>query len=136
MAEFKPFARGERERLPKRRPNGRQEVILHPKQGDSLRFYFEIGRYEDDRPGEVWLDVAKVGSALKAVYGVWAMTASKALQYGMPLKELGNTLRHVKEDPFSGFFFLTDDPEEEGKQCSSIWDAIAQVIELEVTDAP
>ncbi len=123
--------RGKRERLPKRRPNGPQEIIIKSAKG-YVKAYLDVGRYPDGRPGEVWLNVAKVGSDLNNCYNAWAMTASKALQYGMPLKELAGTVRNIK-DHYGGKMFLTDEEisKNKGVDCSSLWDAVGRVLEIE-----
>ena len=124
------FARGVRERLPKRRKHGPQEILIQRNEGGELKVYVAFGHWDDNRHGEIWLNVAKTGSELNTIYGVWAMTASKALQYGMPLEELAGTLRHVK-DAHAGTMFLDELDEDPGRPCSSLWDAIGQFLGME-----
>jgi ribonucleoside-diphosphate reductase alpha chain len=115
-----------------RRPSGPQEIVVITRRSP-IKAYVDIGRFGDGRPGEVWLNVAKCGSDLRTMYSVWAMTASKALQYGMPLKELAGTLRNVK-DEMGGVMDLGPDHELTEGECSSLWDAIGQFLEVEARD--
>lgn len=50
--------------------------------------YLTCGEYEDGTLGEIFVDVAKAGSALRAVMDAFAKTFSAALQYGCPLGDL------------------------------------------------
>lgn len=54
--------------------------------------FFTIGLYMDGRPGEVFIDVAKAGTALRAWAGSTAKLMSLMLQYGVPVHELVGAL--------------------------------------------
>ncbi|HEX9506528.1 MAG TPA: LAGLIDADG family homing endonuclease, partial [Acidimicrobiia bacterium] len=47
--------------------------------------YATVGEYEDGRPGEVFLKVAKQGSTLAGIMDAFAISVSHGLQYGVPL---------------------------------------------------
>lgn len=54
--------------------------------------FFTVGMYDDGRPGEVFIDVAKAGTALRAWAGSTAKLMSLMLQYGVPLHEMIDAL--------------------------------------------
>lgn len=69
--------------------------------------YITVGEYDDGRPGEVFLKVAKQGSTLAGLMDSFAISVSHALQYGVPLKALVHMYVNMKFEPFG----MTDDPE-------------------------
>ena len=48
--------------------------------------YATVGEFEDGRPGEVFLKVAKQGSTLAGIMDAFAISVSHGLQYGVPLR--------------------------------------------------
>ena len=48
--------------------------------------YATVGEYEDGRPGELFLKVAKQGSTLAGIMDAFAISVSHGLQYGVPLE--------------------------------------------------
>src|SRR5439155_27099884 len=64
--------------------------------------YITVGLYEDGRPGEIFLKMAKEGSTVSGLMDSFATTVSVALQYGVPLRDLVNKFAHVRFEP-SGF---------------------------------
>ena len=77
----KKLLRGERERLPNRRASDRQKVTV----GDTS-IYLDVGRYEDGRVAEIFLNVSKLGTIERSMMEAFAILLSTALQYGMPLE--------------------------------------------------
>jgi ribonucleoside-diphosphate reductase alpha chain len=58
--------------------------------------------YEDASPGEIFIVMAKEGSAVSGLMDAFATAISMALQYGVPLKVLCNKFTHSRFEP-SGF---------------------------------
>jgi hypothetical protein len=54
-----------------------------------------VGFYEDDRPGEVFVDVARQGTELRVWARATAMLASLLLQHGVPAGEIASLLREA-----------------------------------------
>jgi hypothetical protein len=79
MSEAAPL-QAARERL----PNRRAHEMLDFEHG-GFRYIGGIGRFEDGRLAEVFLNVAKSGTAIENHARDAAITASIALQYGTPL---------------------------------------------------
>jgi ribonucleoside-diphosphate reductase alpha chain len=50
--------------------------------------YLRTGEYEDGTIGEIFIDMYKEGAAFRGLLNSFAILASKALQYGVPLEEL------------------------------------------------
>jgi ribonucleoside-diphosphate reductase alpha chain len=69
--------------------------------------YITVGEYEDGTPGELFINIAKMGSTLAGLMDSFARSVSYGLQYGVPLKTYVNGLSHMSFAP-SG---ITDDPE-------------------------
>jgi ribonucleoside-diphosphate reductase alpha chain len=69
--------------------------------------YVTVGEYEDGSPGEVFINIAKMGSTLAGLMDSFARSVSYGLQYGVPLKTYVKGLSHMSFAP-SG---ITDDPE-------------------------
>ncbi len=69
--------------------------------------YVTVGMYEDGRPGELFLVMAKEGSTISGLMDAFATSVSIALQYGVPLSTLVDKFTHSRFEP-SGF---TNNPE-------------------------
>jgi ribonucleoside-diphosphate reductase alpha chain len=64
--------------------------------------YLTVGMYEDGKPGEIFLVMAKEGSVVSGLMDSFATAVSLALQYGVPLQVLVDKFSHVRFEP-SGF---------------------------------
>ena len=65
------------------------------------------GEFEDGRPGEVFLKVAKQGSTLAGIMDGFAIAVSLGLQYGVPLRTFVEKFTNVRFEPAG----MTDDRE-------------------------
>jgi ribonucleoside-diphosphate reductase alpha chain len=61
--------------------------------------YLTVGMYDDGRPGEIFVKIAKEGSTLSGLLDALAVTTSVALQHGVPLSALTAQWRHTRFDP-------------------------------------
>lgn len=113
--------RGDRERLP---------AI-----GDAFRTHAKIGghsiivktgEYEDGRIGEIYVHMYQDGSSFKSALDAWAISISKALQFGMPLEELIRTYKYTSSEPNG---IVEDHPYI--KMCSSVYDFVMTVLGVE-----
>jgi ribonucleoside-diphosphate reductase alpha chain len=66
--------------------------------------YLTVGLYPDGRPGEIFIVMAKEGSAISGLMDSFALAVSMALQHGVPLKVLVDKFAHTRFEPqgFSG----------------------------------
>jgi ribonucleoside-diphosphate reductase alpha chain len=71
--------------------------------------YITVGMYEDGRPGEIFLVMAKEGSTISGLMDAFATSISIAFQYGVPLEALVEKFSHVRFEP-SGFTKNPDIP--------------------------
>jgi ribonucleoside-diphosphate reductase alpha chain len=71
--------------------------------------YITVGMYEDGKPGEIFLVMAKEGSTISGLMDAFATSISMALQYGVPLEALVEKFSHVRFEP-SGFTKNADIP--------------------------
>ncbi|HET8709120.1 MAG TPA: vitamin B12-dependent ribonucleotide reductase [Candidatus Saccharimonadales bacterium] len=87
--------------------------------------YFTVGEYEDNTPGELFVNISKQGSTLSGLMDSFAISVSHGLQYGVPLKSYVKTLRGTTFAP-SG---ITDD--KDIRTASSITDYIVRRLALD-----
>ncbi|HKW33019.1 MAG TPA: vitamin B12-dependent ribonucleotide reductase [Candidatus Acidoferrum sp.] len=88
------FARAQREKMPIERASVTHKFSVGGHEG-----YITVGMYEDGRPGEVFIKMAKEGSTLSGVMDGLAMTISLGLQYGVPLKVFVDKLLNTRFEP-------------------------------------
>jgi ribonucleoside-diphosphate reductase alpha chain len=88
------FPRAEREKMPTERDSVTHKFSVGGHEG-----YITVGMYEDKRPGEVFIKMAKEGSTLSGVMDGLALTISLGLQYGVPLKVFVNKLLNTRFEP-------------------------------------
>jgi ribonucleoside-diphosphate reductase alpha chain len=62
--------------------------------------YITVGEYEDGRPGEIFIVMAKTGSVVSGLMDAFATSISIALQYGVPLEVLVNKFSHTRFEPY------------------------------------
>ncbi len=113
--------RAHRRRLPARRGGFVQEVSI-----SGHKLFLRTGEYPDGSLGEIFIDMYKEGAAYRSLLNCFAVLASKALQYGMPLEKMVETFTFTRFEPagpVSGH--------ENVKQCTSILDLIFRVIGLQ-----
>jgi len=67
--------------------------------------YVTVGEYEDGRPGELFLQVAKQGSTLAGIMDAFAISVSHGLQYGVPLEAFVEMFTNMRFEPAG----MTDD---------------------------
>jgi len=89
-AEFKPVRR----KLPSVR-----RAITHKFSIGGHEGYITVGMYDDGQPGEIFLVMAKEGSAISGLMDSFATAISLALQYGVPLRVLIDKFSHVRFEP-------------------------------------
>jgi len=87
---FKPVRR----KLPAER-----HAITHKFSIGGHEGYITVGMYGDGQPGEIFLVMAKEGSAISGLMDSFATAISLALQYGVPLKVLIDKFSHVRFEP-------------------------------------
>ncbi len=69
--------------------------------------YATVGEFQDGRPGEVFLKVAKQGSTLAGIMDAFAISLSLGLQYGVPLEAFAEKFTNMRFEPAG----MTDDPD-------------------------
>jgi ribonucleoside-diphosphate reductase alpha chain len=114
-----------RRRLPSERP-----AITHRFQVDEQEGYLTVGLYDDGRPGEIFLRLAKQGSTLGGLLESLCQVVSLALQYGVPLSAITQKWRGSRYEP-SG---RTDNPRV--PMATSIVDYLARYLDDRFPDAP
>jgi len=91
-----------RERLPDTRRSLTHKFDIQGHEG-----YISVGFYDDGRPGELFITMAKEGSTVGGLMDVIGTLVSMGLQYGVPLEVFVNKFAHSRFEP-AGF---TKNPE-------------------------
>jgi ribonucleoside-diphosphate reductase alpha chain len=91
-----------REKLPRKRNSKTLSFRVADCHG-----YVTVGEYDDGRPGEIFLRVAKQGSTLSGIMDAFAISVSHGLQYGVPLKAFVEMYTNMRFEPAG----MTDDPD-------------------------
>ena len=61
--------------------------------------YITVGLYPNGEPGELFITMAKEGSTVSGLMDSFALTASIALQHGVPLRLLCEKFAHTRFEP-------------------------------------
>ena len=80
--------------LPNRRASFTQKVKV-----GSQTVYLTCGEREDGTLGEIFLDVSKAGSAVRAMLSTLAIFMSIGIQHGIPLALYVDALRGISFEP-------------------------------------
>ena len=107
LAEGPGLARGKVVNLQEARPLRRKlpderQAFTHKFSIAGHEGYLTIGLYDDGKPGEIFLRMAKEGSTISGLMDTIATMTSVSLQYGVPLKALVDKFSHTRFEP-SGF---------------------------------
>jgi len=83
-----------RERLPDTRRSITHKFSIAGHEG-----YITVGLYEDGRPGELFITMAKEGSTVGGLMDCFGTAVSMSLQYGVPLEVYVNKFSHTRFEP-------------------------------------
>lgn len=97
MVSSRIIQRAVRHRLPKKRTGHIREAYV-----GGHKVYLRTGEYEDGSLGEIFIDMYKEGASFRGLLNSFAILASKALQYGIPLEELVESFTFTRFEP-AGF---------------------------------
>src|SRR5262249_54504748 len=82
----------------RRLPDDRTEVGRKFKVGD-YEGYIHVGLFEDGTPGDIFVDIAKEGTALAGLMNSFMIAVSIGLQYGVPLEVWVSKFSHMRFEP-------------------------------------
>ncbi len=83
-----------RERLPDTRQSITHKFSIAGHEG-----YITVGLYEDGRPGEMFVTMAKEGSTIGGLMDCFGTAVSMSLQYGVPLEVYVGKFSHTRFEP-------------------------------------
>ena len=83
-----------RERLPDTRQSVTHKFNIAGHEG-----YITVGLYENGRPGEMFITMAKEGSTIGGLMDCFGTAMSMSLQYGVPLEVYVNKFSHTRFEP-------------------------------------
>lgn len=92
--EKKEDRRVERKKLPTKRTGFVQEATV-----GGHKIFLRTGEYPDGSLGEIFIDMYKEGASYRSILNCFAVLASKALQYGVPLKDLVDSFTFTRFEP-------------------------------------
>ncbi|GAB4111576.1 MAG: hypothetical protein Kow00105_20160 [Phycisphaeraceae bacterium] len=107
-----------------------RESVTHKFQIMGHEGYLTIGLFEDGKPGEVFIKMAKEGSTLSGLIQAYCRAFSLAIQYGLPLNEAVRRFKGMRFEPM-GPTSNPDIPE-----ALSIIDYVARYLELNFINTP
>ena len=114
-----------RQALPTTRHAVTHKFAIGPHEG-----YLTIGLYDDGRPGEIFIKMAKEGSTMKGFVQAFCRAFSLAIQYGLPLEDAVARFKGMRFEPCG----TTSNPEI--PDATSIIDYVARYLELEFGRTP
>jgi len=94
IAEKLELKKATRYKLPPKRTGIIREASI-----GGHKLYLRTGEYEDGTLGEIFMDMYKEGAAFRGLLNSFAILASKALQYGVPLEELVDSFTFTRFEP-------------------------------------
>ncbi|QDU54097.1 vitamin B12-dependent ribonucleotide reductase [Aeoliella mucimassa] len=83
-----------RERLPDTRQSLTHKFSVAGHEG-----YITVGMFEDGRPGELFITMAKEGSTIGGLMDAFGTSVSMSLQYGVPLQDYVRKFSHMRFEP-------------------------------------
>jgi ribonucleoside-diphosphate reductase alpha chain len=93
-AAEKQKAAPRRERLPDTRKSVTHKFSIAGHEG-----YITVGLYDDGRPGELFITMAKEGSTVGGLMDCFGTAVSMSMQYGVPLEVYVNKFSHTRFEP-------------------------------------
>lgn len=111
----------QREALPHRRKNTTWKVHI-----DNQSVFLTYGLYADGRLGEIFIDIAKQGSAIRSWIKETSMLFSVSLQHGVPLQSLISLFKNSEGDPRG---MVVGHPSI--MTCTGVMDFVVRCIELD-----
>ncbi len=94
QVQEKIVTRIERRKLPAKRHGFVREAVV-----GGHKVFLRTGEYDDGQLGEIFIDMYKEGASFKGLLNCFAVLASKALQYGVPLEELVDSFTFTRFEP-------------------------------------
>ena len=88
-----------RESPTRRRLPATRKSVTHKFTIGGYEGYMTVGLFEDERPGELFLTMAKEGSTVGGLTDAVGILTSLALQYGVPAEALARKFEHARFEP-------------------------------------
>ena len=86
---------GQRHRLPDDRRSFTHKFSIAGHEG-----YITVGEYDDGKPGEIFVTMAKTGSTISGLVDAFATSVSISLQYGVPIEVLVRKFSYTHFEPY------------------------------------
>ncbi|TVQ64025.1 MAG: hypothetical protein EA378_00265 [Phycisphaerales bacterium] len=124
-----PSARQDKDARPMmtatRRPlESTREAVTHKFSVGGHEGYLTIGLYPDGTPGEIFIKIAKAGSALSGMCQAFCRAFSLAMQFGLTVDEACQRFKGMRFEPLG----MTSNPDI--PEAASIVDYVARYLEI------
>lgn len=106
------------------RPTLRRHTVVAIRVGGN-KLHMTLGEYDDGAPLELFVDMHKEGSTARALVDAIARQVSRGWQRGVPVAETVDQFINTRFEPAGKG---SGHPAIEGRECTSVLDAIARVI--------
>lgn len=107
-----------------------RESVTHKFNIDKHEGYLTIGLYPDGTPGEIFIKIAKEGSAMSGMCQAFCRAFSIALQYGLTVNDAVSRFKGMRFEPMG----MTSNPEI--PEALSIVDYVARYLEIHFGEMP
>lgn len=107
-----------------------RESITHKFNIDKHEGYLTIGLYPDGSPGEIFIKIAKEGSAMSGMCQAFCRAFSIALQYGLTVNDAVARFKGMRFEPMG----MTSNPDI--PEALSIVDYVARYMDLHYGEMP
>lgn len=108
-----------------RRPlESTREAVTHKFSVGGHEGYLTIGLYPDGTPGEIFIKIAKAGSALSGMCQAFCRAFSLAMQFGLTVDEACQRFKGMRFEPLG----MTSNPDI--PEAASIVDYVARYLEI------
>ena len=85
-------------RMPETRRSVTHKAVIHAA-GERIKFFVNVGLYDDGRPGEVFITCDESGGTLDGFCDCWAIAVSMLLQTGTTLDQLAEKFAYQGFEP-------------------------------------
>lgn len=109
----------------RKRLSATRSSLTHKFSIQGFEGYLTIGLFEDGRPGEIFMKMAKEGSTLSGMIQAFCRAFSLAVQFGLPLEDAVARFKGMRFDPMG----MTSNPDI--PEAQSVIDYVARYIERE-----
>ena len=96
-----------RYRLPDSRESITHKFVFYGDDNKEYKGYITVGLFDDGKPGEIFIHVAKIGTRINGLLNTIAVSVSIGLQYNIPLNVYAEKFINIGFEPYG----MTNNPD-------------------------